>query len=53
MQSSAFVHTLERLNGKWELAEIIGEGTYGEVINISITQNVQLNYIINLENIFF
>ena len=36
MQNSAFVHTLDRLNGKWELAEIIGEGTYGEVKIIHI-----------------
>eukprot|EP00111_Clytia_hemisphaerica_P023422 TCONS_00069001-protein len=31
MQSSAFIHGLSRLNGKWELVQIIGEGTYGEV----------------------
>ncbi|XP_057303582.1 myosin-IIIb-like isoform X2 [Hydractinia symbiolongicarpus] len=31
MDGSAFVNGLENVNSKWELVEIIGEGTYGEV----------------------
>ena len=29
--SSFFINGLEEGNGKWELLELIGEGTYGEV----------------------
>lgn len=35
--SSFFLSGLESANGKWELIELIGEGTYGEVRTFSIT----------------
>ena len=33
--SSFFLSGLESTNGKWELIELIGEGTYGEVRKFS------------------
>jgi len=31
MANSAFLHTLPNVDKKWDLIELIGEGTYGQV----------------------